>query len=186
MNLSAQQIPGELGEHPSVVFYRIEGCSLCDSAFSAIQSVKNAPLPIVIVSINPDDVHDVSHLKKLAIKSLPALVVYNKGRPLSAVSGKIDTDIAENFLFTSAAEIFSDIKKYDARKAIASFFVFLIRSIRSLFLFKSPLVSDDLKNKRLRICGSCANRDGNRCGICTCPLSAKVLFKESSCDKKLW
>lgn len=49
----------------------------------------------------------------------------------------------------------------------------IFRIIRAYWRFLS-LSDIDLANERLAICNKCDKRKGNTCGVCGCPLFAKV------------
>lgn len=55
------------------------------------------------------------------------------------------------------------------------------------YIFKSDEV-EKIAINRLKICIECdkLNRKNNRCGVCGCPISAKVRSLKSSCPLKFW
>lgn len=51
---------------------------------------------------------------------------------------------------------------------------------------RKPTVTDDVRKARLAICQSCSLRNGKRCGLCGCFLSAITWLNQDKCEAGKW
>ena len=50
----------------------------------------------------------------------------------------------------------------------------------------SGFVPDEIAEQRYNVCLECEYFANSKCKVCSCHMSAKVLFKDAKCPKQYW